>query len=105
MAQQQLADPARAASLWQTAAAALPDHPAEAAVLWAHAGHLWHAYGSYDRAEAALRSALELGGEQTPLVLLALGHHAYAQADLGSAADAYRRALAADQVPAAERPR
>lgn len=104
VAQQQLADPARAASLWQTAAAALPDHPAEAAVLWAHAGHLWHAYGSYDRAEAALRSALELGGEQTPLVLLALGHHAYAQADLGSAADAYRRALAADQVPAAERP-
>lgn len=104
VAQQQLADPARAASLWQTAAAALPDHPAEAAVLWAHAGHLWHAYGSYDRAEAALRSALELGGEQTPLVLLALGHHAYAQADLGGAADAYRRALAADQVPSAERP-
>lgn len=104
VAQQQLADPARAASLWQTAAAALVDSPAEAAVLWAHAGHLWQAYGSYDRSEAALRSALELGGEQTPLVLLALGHHAYAQADLEGAADAYRRALAADQVPPAERP-
>lgn len=110
VAQQQLSDPARAASLWQTAAAALAERSAgagetaEAAVLWAHAGHLWHAYGSYDRAEAALRKALELGGEQTPLVLLALGHHAYAQADLAGAADAYRRALAADQVPPAERP-
>ncbi len=103
VAQQQLADPARAASLWQTAAAALTDS-AEAAVLWAHAGHLWHAYGSYDRAEAALRKALELGGEQTPLVLLALGHHAYAQANLDAAAVAYRRALAAEQVPPAERP-
>ena len=104
VAQQQLADPARAASLWQTAAAALSDCAAEAAVLWAHAGHLWHAYGSYDRAEAALRKALELGGEQTPLVLLALGHHAYAQANLDDAAVAYRRALAAEQVPLAERP-
>ena len=103
LTQLQLGDAGRAASLWQAAAEALTEHPEEAAQLWAHAGHLWHAHGTYDRAEAALSRALQLGGEQTPLVLLALGHHAYAQANLEQAAHYYRRALQVAQVPQSER--
>lgn len=106
VAQQQLGDLVRAVALWEAAADVLKaqGREADAAALFAHAGHLHHGLGSYDRAEAALRLALELGGERTQLVLLGLGHHAYAHADLDAADGYYRRALAADQVPAEERP-
>lgn len=106
VAQQQLGDLVRAVALWEAAAEALKaqGREADAAALFAHAGHLHHGLGSYDRAEASLRLALELGGERTQLVLLGLGHHAYAHADLDAAEGYYRRALAADQVPTEERP-
>lgn len=106
VAQQQLGDLVRAVALWEAAAEVLKTQgrEADAAALFAHAGHLHHGLGSYDRAEASLRLALELGGERTQLVLLGLGHHAYAHADLDAADGYYRRALAADQVPTEERP-
>ncbi|MFO0574910.1 MAG: hypothetical protein U1A78_13045 [Polyangia bacterium] len=106
IAQQQLGDLPRAVALWEAAGEALTARgsPADAAAVFAHAGHLHHGLGSYDRAETSLRRALELGGDTTPLVLLGLGHHAYANANLDAAEGFYRRALQAERVPRDERP-
>jgi hypothetical protein len=104
VAEQQLCDRALAASFWQQAADAVrSESPAqESALFWFHAGRLWHEDSNYVRSYAALKRAVELGGDELPRLKLLLGDLAYRLADLEAASLYYRQALDSAQVPAAD---
>ena len=107
VAEQQLGDRAEAAALWQQAAElataagneASTDLAEATAILWFHAGRLWHECGELDRAYAALGQAVARGGRDLPRAQLLLADLAYALQDPEAATFYYRQALHAGQVP------
>lgn len=111
VAEQQLGDRAEAATLWQHAAELATaagnetstDVAEATAILWFHAGRLWHECGELDRAYAALGQAVARGGRDLPRAQLLLADLAYALQDPEAATFYYRQALHAGQVPPAMR--
>jgi len=105
VAEHQLGDLALAAACWQQAAEVASTEPMleDAALLWFHAGRLWHEHGDASRAYAVLGRAMQLGGSSLPRLTLLLADLAYTLGDLEAASLYYRQALDAGQVPAASR--
>lgn len=107
VAEQQLGDREEAAAFWQRAAEIAAASSAEAstdvdeatAILWFHAGRLWHECGELDRAYRALGQAVARGGRDLPRAQLLLADLAYALQDSEAATFYYRQALHAGQVP------